>query len=65
MQPGAGYPPHADAYDVAILLLEGTVETLGKYVSSQAVIFYATSEPHGMKNIGNIPAFYLVFEFHR
>ena len=65
LQPGAGYPPHADSYDVAILLLEGIVETLGRRVSSQAVIFYAAGEPHGMKNIGNIPASYLVFEFHR
>ncbi|MGB6680380.1 MAG: glycosyltransferase, partial [Candidatus Bathyarchaeia archaeon] len=65
MQPGAGYAPHADSYDVAILLLEGTVETLGQRVSSQAVIFYAAGEPHGIKNIGDIPACYLVFEFHR
>jgi glycosyltransferase involved in cell wall biosynthesis/mannose-6-phosphate isomerase-like protein (cupin superfamily) len=65
LQPGAGYPPHADSYDVAILLLEGIVETLDRQVNSQAVIFYAAGEPHGIKNVGNIPAFYLVFEFHR
>lgn len=65
LQPGAGYPPHDDSYDVAILLLEGIVETLSRQVNSQAVIFYATGEPHGMKNIGDIPASYLVFEFHR
>ncbi|WP_455368971.1 glycosyltransferase [[Eubacterium] cellulosolvens] len=64
LQPGAGYPPHADSYDVAILLLEGTVETLSRQVNSQAVIFYAAGEPHRMKNIGDIPASYLVFEFH-
>lgn len=65
LQPGAGYPPHADSYDVAILLLEGIVETLDQRVSSQAVIFYTAGEPHGIKNIGDIPACYLVFEFHR
>ena len=65
LQLNAGYPPHSDAYDVAILLLTGTVETLGQRVASKAVIFYAAGEPHGMKNIGSTPASYLVFEFHK
>jgi len=65
LQPGAGYPPHSDAYDAAILLLEGTVETLGRRIGPLGVIFYAAGEPHGMKNVGNALAFYLVFEFHR
>jgi len=64
LQSGAGYPPHADAHDVATLLLEGTVETLGQRVESQGLIFYTAGEPHGMKNVGNTMASYLVFEFH-
>jgi mannose-6-phosphate isomerase-like protein (cupin superfamily) len=64
LQPGAGYEPHVDAYDVAILLLEGTVETLGECVDPLGVIYYAAGEPHGMRNVGSAPARYLVFEFH-
>jgi quercetin dioxygenase-like cupin family protein len=65
LQPGDGYPPHQDAYDVAIVVLRGTLETLDTTVGPYGVIFYAAGEPHGMKNVGNEPAFYLVFEFHR
>ena len=64
LQPGVGYPSHDDEYDVAILLLEGTVETLGQRVGSRGVIFYAAGEPHGIKNVGDIPEHYLVLEFH-
>ena len=64
LQPGAGYAPHVDAHDVAIVMLEGTVETLGERVGPDSVIFYAAGEPHGMQNVGDIPAVYLVFEFH-
>ncbi len=64
LQPGAGYPPHSDAYDVAILTLSGTVETLGRNIGPYSVIFYAAGEPHGMKNADTIPARYIVIEFH-
>jgi quercetin dioxygenase-like cupin family protein len=64
LQPDAGYPPHSDAYDVAILMLSGIIETLGRQVEPHSVIFYSAGEPHGMKNIGDVQAFYLVFEFH-
>jgi len=64
LQPGAGYPPHADNYDVAIVVLSGRVETLGQTVSSPSVIYYSAGEMHGMKNLGDIAAHYLVFEFH-
>lgn len=61
---GAGYPPHADAYDVAILMLEGEVRTLGKNIKAPGVIFYAAGKPHGILNTSDSPAKYLVFEFH-
>lgn len=64
LQPGAGYDPHRDRYDVAILLLQGTVETLGRKVEPFSLIYYSAGEVHGMRNIGNSPACYLVFEFH-
>ncbi len=64
LQPGAGYEPHADPYDVAILLLSGTVETLDRTLTAPGVIYYCAGEPHGMRNVGQDPARYLVFEFH-
>ncbi|HEX6107604.1 MAG TPA: cupin domain-containing protein [Gemmatimonadales bacterium] len=63
LQPGAGYEPHVDAYDVGIVLLSGRVETLGEEVAPPAVVYYAAGEPHGMRNVGDEPARYLVFEF--
>jgi quercetin dioxygenase-like cupin family protein len=64
LTPGAGYEPHIDAYDVAIVVLEGEVETLGERVVPHSVIFYPAGEPHGMRNSGETIAKYVVFEFH-
>jgi quercetin dioxygenase-like cupin family protein len=64
LTPGAGYEPHTDAYDVAIVVLEGEVETLGERVGPHSVIFYPAGEPHGMRNPGEAIAKYVVFEFH-
>ncbi len=64
LAPGAGYAPHVDAYDVAMVLLDGEIETLGTSVSGDSVIFCGAGEPHGMLNPGSKPAQYLVFEFH-
>jgi uncharacterized cupin superfamily protein len=64
LEPGAGYEPHVDAYDVGIVVLEGTVETLGERVGPHGTVFYLAGEPHGMRNVGDEPAVYLVFEFH-
>jgi quercetin dioxygenase-like cupin family protein len=64
LEPGAGYDAHADAYDVAIIVLSGEVETVGERVKPLGLIFYSAGELHGMKNVGAMPAVYLVFEFH-
>lgn len=64
MKPGAGYAPHTDEYDVAIVVFAGTVKTVGRTVEPHGVIYYAAGEPHGMQNVGETPARYLVFEFH-
>ena len=64
LAPGGGYEAHRDAYDVAIVILSGTVETLGQVVGPQSVIYYGAGELHGMRNNGPEPARYLVFEFH-
>lgn len=64
LEPNAGYMPHVDAYDVALLVVGGTVETVGKTIGPTGVIFYPAGEPHGIKNVGHDRASYLVFEFH-
>jgi mannose-6-phosphate isomerase-like protein (cupin superfamily) len=64
LKPGGGYDPHADPYDVAILTLEGEVETLGERVGPNSVIFYPAGDPHGMRNVGERRARYLVLELH-
>jgi len=61
---GAGYAPHADAYDVAILVQSGRVQTLGREVGPGELIYYPAGQVHGMRNVGNEPARYIVFEFH-
>ena len=64
LTPGAGYDPHSDAYDVAVIVLEGEIETLGERVGPHGVVFYRAGEPHGMRNPSATTARYLVFEFH-
>lgn len=64
LAPGSGYRPHADSYDVVIVMLEGEAETLGERVRPQGIIFYPSGEPHGMHNPGTGPARYLVLELH-
>ncbi|MGH6804554.1 MAG: cupin domain-containing protein, partial [Methyloceanibacter sp.] len=64
LQPGGGYSAHADKYDVAIILFSGTVETLGKTVGPGGSIYYSAGQLHGMRNVGDNPAKYLVIEFH-
>jgi len=61
---GSGYEPHADAHDVAIVVLQGEVETLGRRVRPHGLVYYAGGEPHGIRNPGAHPARYVVFEFH-
>jgi quercetin dioxygenase-like cupin family protein len=63
LQAGAGYEPHIDEHDVAIVVLAGKLETLGQTVESCGVIYYAAGELHGMKNIGHERARYLALEF--
>jgi mannose-6-phosphate isomerase-like protein (cupin superfamily) len=64
VEPGAGYEPHHDAHDVAIVTLAGTVETLGRRVEPLSAVYYSAGELHGLRSVGPEPARYLVFEFH-
>lgn len=62
LEPGEGYEPHADRYDVAILLLAGSVETLGRTVSAPALLYHPAGKPHGIRAVGTEAARYLVLE---
>jgi quercetin dioxygenase-like cupin family protein len=62
--PGAGYAPHKDPYDVAIIVLSGNLRTLDRTAGPHSVIFYPAGEPHGMQNLAEETARYIVFEFH-
>lgn len=64
LEPGAGYAPHADPYDVAILVHSGRVRTLSREVGPGGLVYCSAGEIHGMRNIGDEPAHYIVFEFH-
>jgi hypothetical protein len=64
LQAGAGYVKHADAHDVAIVVLSGSVETMGRRFGRRGVIYFPAREMHDMKNPGSATARYLVFEFH-
>jgi quercetin dioxygenase-like cupin family protein len=64
MAPGAGYQAHVDAYDVAIVTLDGTVETLGERVGPGHLIWCPMGSRHGLRNPGPGDAHYVVFEFH-
>ncbi|MEX1180757.1 MAG: cupin domain-containing protein [Cucumibacter sp.] len=65
VRPGGGYGAHADTHDVAIVLLEGEIETLGETVAAPALLYHPAGRIHGLKGAGKTPARYLVFEFHR
>jgi len=64
LDPGEGYDPHVDSYDVAIVVLDGEVETIGGRAAPYDAIFYRAGEPHGMRSVGTRAARYVVFEFH-
>lgn len=64
LEPGGGYAPHEDAHDVAIVMLSGKVQAAGTTLGPQGLYYFAAGESHGMKNVGDGPARYLVFEFH-
>ena len=64
VQKNGGYKAHRDDYDVAILLLEGSINTLGKTVNAPAILFHPARALHGLTGVSEVPAFYLVVEFH-
>jgi mannose-6-phosphate isomerase-like protein (cupin superfamily) len=64
VQPGGGYASHADAHDVVIITLRGTIACLGEQVGPFSVLFFPAGQSHDMHNPTLETAEYLVFEFH-
>jgi uncharacterized cupin superfamily protein len=64
MEPGGGYDPHIDGYDVVLIVLEGEVTCFGSRVHAGGVVFCAAGEPHGLQNHSSVTAKYLAIEFH-
>ena len=62
--PGGGYDPHVDEHDVAIIVLSGILEARGRTFGPNAFILHSAGALHGIRNVGNDVARYLVFEFH-
>ena len=65
LNPGqTSHAPHQHANEELIILKEGTLETLSlgewKRVGPGSVIFNASNDLHGVKNIGTVPAVYHV-----
>ncbi|WP_170157068.1 cupin domain-containing protein [Roseimicrobium gellanilyticum] len=64
VEPGGGHAPRVDSYDIMIVVLEGEVLSLGQRMGKDGVLFCAAGIPHGMENVGTVPARYLVLELH-
>lgn len=64
LMPSAGYDPHFDNHDVAIIVLSGILESQGRTFGPHGFLLHSAGAAHGLRNIGIEPARYLVFEFH-
>jgi mannose-6-phosphate isomerase-like protein (cupin superfamily) len=62
---GSGYAAHEDDHDVAIFLLEGEINIMGRRIVAPGLAFYPAGTLHDMKATGSTSARYLVWEFHR
>lgn len=68
LNPGQSpHPPHHHADEELMVIKEGTLEALqnGKtnVVTTGGIIFEASNEEHGLRNVGTAPATYYVFRF--
>jgi len=68
LNPGkASHLPHTHPQEEMIILREGTLEVMVNGTTQKAgagsVIFFASGNPHAVRNIGDKPAMYTVFNF--
>lgn len=62
-RPGEGSPPHQDPHDVAVIVLQGAVETTSGRVEAPGIIFHPAGRTHFLRTVGTQPARYLAIEF--
>ncbi len=68
LNPGKSpHPPHRHPNEEMLIIRQGTVEALingeWKRVGSGSVIFFASNQLHGLRNVGPEPAVYHVINF--
>ena len=68
LNPGqASHPPHQHPNEELVIIKEGTVEALAqgewKRLGEGSVIFNASNQLHGLKNVGTTPATYHVINW--
>jgi quercetin dioxygenase-like cupin family protein len=68
LNPGqASHPPHQHPNEELVIIREGTIEALvqgeWKRVGPGSVIFNASNQLHGLKNVGDTPATYHVINW--
>jgi XRE family transcriptional regulator, regulator of sulfur utilization len=69
LNPGvASHPPHQHSSEELVIVKEGTVEALvngeWKRVGPGSVIFNASNQLHGLRNVGSTPATYHVINWN-
>jgi quercetin dioxygenase-like cupin family protein len=61
------HPPHRHPNEELVILREGTVEALvngdWKRLGPGSVIFNASNQLHGLRNVGTVPAIYHVINW--
>jgi quercetin dioxygenase-like cupin family protein len=68
LNPGKSpHPPHRHPNEEMIIIREGTVEALSngewKRVGPGSIIFNASNQLHGLRNVGSVPAVYHVINW--
>src|SRR5207244_413738 len=62
------HPPHKHPDEELLIVKEGTVESLNngqlKRVGPGSVIFQASNQMHGIRNVGDVPATYHVIKWN-
>lgn len=62
------HPPHKHPDEEIVIIKEGTVESLvngeTRRVGPGSVVFQASNQMHGMRNVGDVPAVYHVIRWN-
>ncbi|KAL6058376.1 hypothetical protein QOT17_014865 [Balamuthia mandrillaris] len=64
--PGKGYDPHHDDYDVLVIVEMGEVKAMpeSRVMRRGDMLYVPAGQPHGLRNVGQVPSRHIAFEFH-